>query len=146
MKKINFEFLLLVLVIVLISFLSCGGGDGETEPTAQDEAFEILAGRWSLPSSGGIVVDGTDRSLNYPGFSLSFTNGGYTTNSGGDLFSATGTWEWADGTTTNVINLDDGKTINIQSLTTSQFVFSFNQSEGGTAAGVAGNYTITVNK
>ncbi len=146
MKKINFELLALVFVIILIGFFNCGNGDGDPEPTAQDEAFEKLAGRWEMPASGGIIVDGVDRSLNYPGFGLSFTNGGYTTTGAADLFRSTGTWEWGDDETVSVIILDDGKSINIRTLTLSRFEFSFIQSEGGVRDGVDGNYTITVNK
>ena len=136
------------LLLIIISFglvISCSG-DGPEEPTAQELTYEKLAGEWSLPTSGGIVVDEVDRTLNYQGFRLSFTEGGYTTINAGDLFKATGTWSWTNSNTVNELILDDGKSITIQTLTTSQFVFSFTQSEGGVRAGAAGNYTIRVNK
>ena len=131
----------------MIFISSCGDGDTEPdEPTAQELTFENLAGQWNLPTTNGIVVDGVDRTLNYQGFRLSFTEGGYVTTNAGDLFQASGTWEWANETTTNQILLDDGKNITIQSLTISQFNFTFIQLEGGVRAGVEGNYAITVNK
>ena len=71
--------------------------------------------------------------------------GTYTTTNAGDLFKASGTWEWA-GESAEVVNLDDGKVVNINSLTTSKFVFSFTKSDGPVRAGLAGNYVITVEK
>lgn len=135
-------------MFVAVGFLivSCGGGDDNPEPSAQELTYEKLAGQWSLPATRGVVVDGVDRSLNYDGFRLSFTESGYTTTNAGDLFKASGTWDWANSNTVNELSLDDGKSIIIQSLSTTQFVFSFTQSEGGIRAGVSGNYTISVNK
>ena len=145
MKKYITSLVFISLTSVLIS--SCGGGgdDDPKEPTAQELTYENLAGQWSLPATGGIVVDGVDRTLNYAGFNLSFTNGGYTSTNVGELFKASGTWRWANSSTTNELSLDDGKSITIQSLTTSQFIFTFTKT-GGVRAGTAGNYTITVNK
>jgi hypothetical protein len=129
-------------------FCSCGGegDDVPAEPSAQELTFENLSGQWGLPTTGGIVLDGVDRTLNYAGFNLSFTEGGYITSNAGSLFRATGTWSWLNETTTTQISLDDGKTINIQNLTASRFVFTFSQSTGGAKAGTAGSYTVTVNK
>jgi hypothetical protein len=143
------KYITSLILISITTFLifSCGGGDDvPEEPTAQELTFENLSGQWGLPTSGGIIVDGVDRTLNYQGFNLSFTNVGYTTTNAGELFKASGTWSWANQSTTTRINLDDGKLINIQDLTTNRFVFAFTQSDGAVRAGVAGNYTITVNK
>jgi hypothetical protein len=139
---------LILIAITSFFILSCNGGgdDGPEEPTAQELTFENLAGLWGLPATGGIIVDGVDRTLNYEGFNLSFSSTGYTTTNAGTLFRATGTWSWASESTTTQINLDDGKTINIQDLSTTRFVFTFTKSVGSVRAGVAGNYTITVNK
>ena len=56
---------------------------------------------------------------------------------------------WLDDTA-GTITLDDNKAITIVTLTESQFVFSFSfAGTGGTPNGIdgiAGNYTITVNK
>ena len=139
----------LSLLVSLLIFTTACGGDGDTEPeepSAQELTFENLSGQWGLPSTGGIVVDGVDRTLNYQSFNLSFTEGGYTTNNAGDLFDASGTWQWADAETTTEIVLDDGKEISLVELTTTRLVFTFNQSAGGVRAGIAGNYRVTMNK
>ena len=127
--------------------LACGGD--ESDPTAQELAFERLSGSWDMSQGGLIIIDGNDATANFIGFGLSFTDGGYNTTNAGELFSATGIWSWAD-EEAQMINLDDGKLVTIQSLTETEFVFSFQFSgtggEANHADGIAGSYTITVNK
>jgi len=137
-----------LLVLLFVVGLACSPDDN-AEPTAQELAFEILSGSWDLTQGGSIVVDGQDLSLNYPGFGLSFTNGGYGTTNAEDLFNASGTWTWADDEA-QMITLDDGKQITIRSLNETEFVFSFSFSGSGGQAnlvdGIAGSYVISVNK
>lgn len=136
----------MILLLLVLSVSCSGDGGGDDEPSPQELTFEKLSGSWALNNGGSITLDGRDVSGNYPGFTLSFTDGGYATTNAGDLFNASGTWNWASETTTNQILLDDGKSIAIQNLSTTQFKFSFAQSDGGVRAGVAGNYTVMVNK
>ena len=133
----------LVAILAIVS-LSCDPDD-PVEPSIQDLTFEKLAGDWTLGQFGSIKVDGSDVSANYPGFALSFAEGTYTTTNAGDLFRASGTWEWA-GESAAAVNLDDGKVVSINSLTTTKFVFSFTKQDGPVRAGIAGNYVITVEK
>ena len=127
--------------------LACGGD--ESDPTAQELAFERLSGSWDMSQGGLIIIDGNDATANFIGFGLSFTDGGYNTTNAGELFSATGTWSWAD-EEAQMISLDDGKLVTIQSLTETELVFNFQFSgtggEANHADGIAGGYTITVNK
>ncbi len=136
---------LLMFFTLAILFVGCKNG-GEDSPSAQALAFEKLAGSWGL-SQGSIMVDGQDVSLNYADFALSITDGGYTTTNAGNLFSATGTWEWVDEEAKR-ISLQDGKEVTIVTLTETSFVFSFsfNGPVANLESGIAGNYTITVNK
>lgn len=137
----------LIAIFVLCIALNCGGDD--TPPSVQQQAFERLAGAWDLTQGGSIVVDGVDASLNFVGFTLSFTDGGFNTTNAGELFNATGTWEWVD-TDAQMLRLDDGKVITIVNLTETEFEFSFQFSgaggEANGAEGTAGNYLIKVNK
>ncbi len=141
MKTITFLFTLGIL-----SAMSCGN---EEDPSAQQLAFEKLAGSWDISQGGGIVIDGQDATANFTGFAFSFTDGGYTTTNAGDMFRASGTWEWVN-EEAQELSIDDGKTITIITLTETLFVFSFtSDGNAGTAnhgEGIAGNYTITVNK
>lgn len=137
----------LLPILTLALYLSCGASDdGPDEPTAQELTFEQLAGQWSMPSTNGVIVDDIDRTLNYPGFRLSFADGTYTTTGAGTLFRSIGTWEWSSETTTSQLNLDDGKSITIQSLSATLLVFSFTKSGGGQRAGTEGNYTVRLTK
>lgn len=138
--------LLILLVVVMLIVSSCGGGgDDDPGPTPQELAFEDLAGTWTLANGGSITLDGDDVASSYTGFTLSFTNGGFTTSNAGDLFPATGTWQWV-GESTNQITTGRGKQVTIITLTTSAFQFSFTKTATNSVAGVSGNYVIKVVK
>ncbi|OEK04028.1 hypothetical protein [Roseivirga misakiensis] len=143
--KIAKRYLLLLFISCL--YLSCGNDDAP--PNAQELAFERLAGTWDLANGGSIIIDGEDASLNYPNFGLSFTDGGYNTMNAGELFSASGTWEWAN-EEAGEITLDRLRTIIINDLTETNFQFSFTFTGSGGEAnlidGISGNYVITVKK
>lgn len=109
-----FKQISLILIISLL-FFACGS-DGASEPSAQEAAFAKLSGQWTMGSSGSIILDGQDISLNFANFSLSFANGTYQTTNAGDLFSASGTWEWVNENARQLI-LDSGEEVNIQNLT-----------------------------
>lgn len=146
-----------LLAVSLFTLLGCGGGGGDDKPepkpepekdTEQELAFEKLSGTWAYGSTGSIKVDGQDKSLNYPGFSLSFAEQTYQTTNAGKLFSASGAWKWADAKKADQMQLD-GKDIVIKTLTDSELVFTFTfrpPSERAGAAGISGNYTITLSK
>jgi hypothetical protein len=138
----------LMMLLPILLLASCNGDDPQGL-TAQELAFEKLSGTWDISQGGGIVVDGQNVSLNFAGFSLSFTDGGYNTNNAGDLFMAVGSWTWAD-SEARQLSLDDGKQVTIVTLTEQQFVFRFSFTGTGGEAnhgeGISGSYTITVNK
>ncbi len=139
-------YILLLSFIIILSTTACGGDD---DPTAQQLAFEKLSGSWDLSQGGSIVIDGQDASANFTGFAFSFTDGSYSTTNAGDMFRASGTWQWTD-EAAQQLSIGDGKTITIVDLTETSFVFSFTSDGNAGAAnhgeGIAGNYTITVNQ
>ncbi|MGW8124172.1 hypothetical protein ACV07N_16050 [Roseivirga echinicomitans] len=142
--KIDKTKIISVLVLLVMIIIGCGTVD-PSDPTAKELAFEKLAGDWTYGTKGQISLDGQDVSLNYPGFALSFTEGGYTTTNGGDLFKATGTWTWAN-EAAGSINLDTGEEVTIIDLSLTHFEFSFTHTGGGVAAGTAGNYVVSLEK
>ncbi|MFY0591766.1 hypothetical protein [Roseivirga sp.] len=142
MKKINI-YMIVLFGFVMTAATGCSNDDPMVN-ISQEEAFQRLSGQWGFGIDGSIAVDGTDVSANYPGFALSFSDGTYATTNGADLFDATGTWEWTDEQARS-LRLNDGKEINIQTLTDNKFVFGFSLS-GATRSGINGNYTVTVNK
>lgn len=145
MIKITRTNILILLMLIGCLWLSCAADDPSV-PSQQQLTFEKLVGSWTLGASGSVLLDGLDISLNYPGFSLSFADGTYQTTNAGDLLSASGTWEWVDQEAQHIL-LGSGETVTIEELTEVLFRFSFTHSgTGGTAAGLDGNYVITVNK
>jgi len=146
-KRRDVLFGLIGLALLIIGFLtSCGPDDAVELSTAQELAFEKLAGEWTLKNGeGSIKLGGADISVNYPGFSLSYDDGAYSTTNAGTLFRATGTWEWQD-EEARVILLDDGKEVTLVDLTETSFTFSFNYTGGGERAGLPGDYIIQVLK
>lgn len=135
---------LLIGVMSLIIITSCkGGGDDTPAPTDQEIAQAILENTWIVGSTGSISVDNTDGTDRYDGFSLNIGNGTYTTTNAGDLFPASGTWEWV-GETDNIFTTGNGKEITITELTETQFSFQFLKTEQNVAAGISGNYSISL--
>ncbi len=144
MKPFNYRYLLYTLLL-FVSLASCRPDD-PNGPSIQDLTFEKLEGNWTFGTSGSVTLDGQDITLNYPGFALSFADGTYTTTNAGDLFRASGTWQWTGELATSVL-LDTGEEVTIIDLTETVFKFSFTHAgTGGTAAGTAGNYIVTLAK
>ncbi|MCE7991267.1 MAG: hypothetical protein HEP71_04770 [Roseivirga sp.] len=147
MKKYNSTACIWLLVFFLfITFTNCGGDDGSDEPTTQEIALELLSGNWALDNGGSVKLDGEEITANFSGFGVSFTDGAYSTTAGGDLFRASGTWQWVADSDRQIL-MDDGKEISITTLSETELVFSFQfAGSGGVVAGLAGNYTIALKK
>ena len=137
-----------VSIIMFFSVLACGSVDPSADE-AKVLAFENLSGNWTFGTDGSISVDGQDVSLNFEGLALSFTDGGYGTTNAGQLFAASGTWEWGD-SEARTVNLDDGKIITISTLTTTRFVFTFSvfadRPVVNSGNSIKGSYLISLNK
>ena len=136
---------------VLMSFLvamiitSCGGNDDTPSLTPQEIAEALLETSWTLNNGGSITLDAVEVSDRYDGFTLTIGDGTYTTVNAGELFPASGTWQWV-GTTDNQVTTGSGKAITITSLTENRFVFSFIKNNQNAAAGIPGNYLITLTR
>ena len=138
MKKL----MICAIAFSMFSLLGCGGGPDPK--STQQIAFENLSGSWKI-SGGSIKVDGKDESTQYPGFSLSFTKTGYTSNNAGKLFKPSGTWKWKDAKTDKLITLGT-KELTITELTKSKLVFTFTLAQAAGAAGIPGSYAVTLTK
>lgn len=147
MSKLKTPFCIWSLVLFLIvTFANCGSDDGPGEPTAQELAFELLSGSWSLANGGSVTLDGENITANFTGFQVSFTDGTYGTSDAGDLFKANGTWQWVADSASEIL-LDDGKAISISMLSETDLVFRFQfAGTGGVVAGLAGSYVVTLKK
>ena len=142
MKKIDIKYfskISLTLFFGLILLSSCSKDD---PLTPNEEAFQLLKGTWGL---GSIELDGVDLSANYPGFTLTFDELGYTAVAGGNLLNS-GTWEWVSDSPTD-IPLIEGKEIRLVTLTANSLIFTFTLNRpGGIANGINGDYRISLVK
>ena len=139
MKKL----MICAIAFSMFSLLGCGGGDSAPE-TPQQKVSETLLGSWRLSGGGSIKVDAKDESAQYLGFTLSFTETGYSTINGGKLFKARGTWKWKDDKTDKLMLLGE-KEITITKLTKSKLAFTFTFG-GAEAVGISGSYVVTLTK
>lgn len=136
---------ILCVALLLGLHISCKKKKKDEEPSAQELALEALAHSWSV-SNGSVIRDGLDVSANYVGLQLTFSDGSYNTSNAGELFAASGTWEWV-GESTTQLTMDDGKTVTIGSVSGTTLVISFDHTgTGGTAFGVSGAYQITLTR
>lgn len=130
---------------ILIIITSCKGGGSDDTPTPSDQelAQTILETTWEVGSTGSIIVDNTNVTDRYSGFTLTIEDGTYTTTNAGDLFPASGTWEWV-GESDDMVITGSGKEITITELTEAQFSFRFLKTEQNAVAGISGNYSMTL--
>jgi hypothetical protein len=144
-----FKYFKMSLIAILIIATGCDPDDEPLTPDAKELAFQKLGGAWTLKAGSSIKLDGINISANYPGFSIQFTEGGYTTTNAGDLLNATGSWAWLNDEA-GVITLGDGKEVTIVTLTETFFKFTFVLTGNGGVAndinGTDGNYEIIVEK
>lgn len=149
MKKTDIKILhtiksLIVILLSVFIITSCGGG-GDDEPSAQELAEELLEASWDISNGGSITLDGSAVSDRYQGFSLVIGDKTFTTTNAGDLFPASGTWEWV-GDSDNRVITGNGKEITINELNNNTFAFSFLKTDQNVAAGIPGNYSVTVTR
>ena len=136
---------IICVALLLGLHVSCKKKKKDEEPDPQELALAALAHSWSV-SNGSVIRDGLDVSANYVGLQLTISDGNYSTTNAGELFAASGTWEW-EGASTSRFTMDDGKTVTIGTLNETMLVISFDHTgSGGTAFGVSGAYQITLTK
>jgi hypothetical protein len=117
MKTFNTSNLYVGFLLALtISMMSCSKS---TPLSPQDQTKNLLIGSpgssstpatWTLQSES---VDGVDQSTMFKGFTITFTQTGFTTTNGGGIWPASGTWSF-QGTSTTTITRNDGTNVQIQ--------------------------------
>lgn len=135
--------------IIVLSVASCGGGEDEDpevpEETPQEIAQALLENNWTIADGGSITLDGSNISDRYDGFGMNVGNLSFTTTNAGNLFPATGTWQWV-GTSDNSVTTGNGKEITITQLSTTRFIFTFQKTDQNAVAGVPGSYVVTLTR
>src|SRR5882672_8968853 len=93
----------IVLLIGGVVLLPGCGGDGPGDPgqsnngDSQEQARVLglmKSGTWKLQT---LTVDGVDQSASFPNMTLTFTDAGFTSTNGKDVWPAAGTWSFAPG-------------------------------------------------
>ncbi len=136
-----------LMLIVVMSISSCKkegtqAPDNQHDPsTLQTE--KLTAGTWQTQS---VKIDNVDHTGLFTGFAITFTESGYTTENGGVIFPASGTWKFKDDQATTVV-LDDSLELNIMSLDDKQFVFSleWDQTTYERMTSLEGEHVFTMN-
>jgi len=158
MKQITRLFSLAVLVSATLFYSGCGssGGDEDSEEKIQ---LEKLKSTWTIQS---VVNDGTDRSVEYPGMTLTisgtFSEGG-TYNYTSDAttwpnlspWKAIDTWKFSPGSVTSIIVRQSDLIEMNYSLSNGEktLAISFNYPDSGTGFNngrtqkTAGDWTFT---
>lgn len=113
MKKYSlFIFALSAMTLVAGSlvFSSCKKDD----ESAKDKNLKILvSGKWTMTD---VFVDGVNRNDLFSGLTLTVSNNTYTTENGGPVWPASGTWTFVD-KKANALLRNDGTLVSILTLT-----------------------------
>lgn len=118
MKALNSivtRFSLSVLALLSIGILSnCGSSNDAPTLSKQDQVKAILtASPWKVNT---VSVDGVDKTITYKDLTLTFTNTGFTSVSGGPVWPASGTWNFTTADAT-AFKRDDGLEVTILEAT-----------------------------
>ena len=156
MNLITRIFSLFLLVSAVVFFSNCGGGDDPEKSEEEIQLDKLKAGTWTLISAS----DGSDRTSEYPGMTLTFTG---TFSAGGTYsYSSTatswpskspwqdeGTWKFASGSISNkFLRLSDDEEMTYTlSNSDKQLSISFNYIgagfENGRVESVEGDWVFT---
>ena len=127
------------ILLSLCVFTACKSDDEDDLPPKTDEEVQVekLSKTW-IP--GTVKRDGVDVTGEFSGFALTFTqNKTYTSVKGGEVFPASGAWEFASGNVNRILR-DDGIVMEIAvSAKTLNLQFQMSVSNGMTT-GTPGDY------
>jgi hypothetical protein len=146
---------LIVLTAISIGFIHCGGGGGDPELTEEQKVLEKLTantGKWGGNATSTVVVDGLDVTDDlFSGFSITFTEGSYTTTGTSPVFPSSDTWTFKANTNgTVLVRASDDKEMTISSLTDTELVFTLVWDQTTTSSGrqksIPGPHVFTLKK
>jgi len=140
MNKIHSAF----SVVLLLGFLVVIGCKDNTPPPKTDVQIqtEKLSKTWVVQqTASAVTISGTDVSSAWSSFTLTISDGSYSTNGADNVlvWPSSGTWDFATGDVSTVVR-DDGVQVSV-SVTDSSLTLSFNfSSTGGRLTGIDGNW------
>lgn len=130
--------IVLLLAVLLLTLAGCDKGN---DPTAEEAALKKLKSKtWQLKS---VTVDGVDRSQDYAGMSIIFSDHAITAVKGGVVWRSQDTWQFTNAQATAFIR-GDGVTAELITLTSASLVVRLSWNETtygpGRVRSVAGEY------
>lgn len=135
-----------IVIALFIILASCGeDGPGLTpEEVEQERITNLLVTTSGNPwQSSAVSVDGVDVSTEFNNLTVSFTETSFTTQNGGDLWPAGGTWNFQSGSTAEIVR-NDGLVMTISQINESSLVFTFTWDDtifrSGKLGALQGNY------
>jgi len=152
MKRVT-DLLTALVFISLVVFISCNkGGGGDDGPTPQEEQVAKLVGTWVLATDGAklgttvrpewegltVVISG-----NVDGGTIAVT-GIPSDNGASDVWPNSASWTF--GGSISELDRVDGISMNIQSVTDTQLIVTFNVSTSDRVTGFDGSWTFTFEK
>lgn len=144
-----------ILALAAVCFLAgCGGSDPEPAPSQSEKVTQMLTatgGTWTPASSSGITVDGVDVTEDlFPGFTITFQDGTFTTTGTSPVWLREDTWRFKDESATVIIRGQDDKEVVIEQISASQLKLTLEWSEtttqGGRKGSLKGKHVFTLSK
>ena len=142
-----------IVLIIAAIFFSCGGSDPEPKVTESQKVTRMLTaggGRWTLPASGGVTVDGVDVTDDlFPGFSITFGDQTLTTTGTSPVWLRQDTWRFKDETAKIFIRGQDDREVTITEISDSQLTLTLEwpaSTTGGRQGSLKGKHEFTLNK
>lgn len=146
MKK--FAITAFIFFIVLFSFSGC---DKSTSPSEKERTTQLLTGKWKPASADSwAMADGVNVSGLFNGFTLSFTETGYTTTGTSPVWPASDTWNFKDDSFTLIVRGADGLEIRLITLDSNNlkmgFVWNQTTHKNGRLHSIAGKHEFTLTR
>ncbi len=148
-KNIRGVFYMLALIATFV--VGCKDDDDATPvDTLEQQRAEVLgqlAGEtWSVST---VTVDNLEQNSLFENLSLSFGDGTFTSQNGGEVWPSSGTWQFANDGASAIIR-DDGTVVNIVTLNASTLVLSLSWSGNsiglGRSESISGEHVFTLIK
>jgi hypothetical protein len=153
--KMNSIFLtptLSIGILLMLATLSNCGKD--PEPTPVEKNTQVLTsngGTWTPASTNGVIVNGIDVSTDlFPGFTITFSKGTFTTTGTSPVWLRADTWQFKDETATVITRGQDNKEITIEEISNTQLKLTLEWTEttysNGRQHSLAGKHEFFLNK
>lgn len=141
-----------LIVVLACSLFGCGGDD--PNPTEIEKVTELLtagSGTWSPPANGGITVDGIDVTEElFPEFSITFSDGTFTTTGNSPVWLRQDSWMFKDNTAKIIVRGQDQREVSITEISENQLRLTLewpaSTTSGGRAGSLKGKHEFLLNK